>query len=132
VTPAADGDGAPPAAYNPTVMYRKTQQPPAEPLTRRDKRVLAAVGAVILAGLGGVGIWAVVHPGGYGQSHDGCVTVTAASSTGGALIHECGAGAEALCRAAFAHSDPLSMLTRPQCKLAGLAPAPAAGPSPGG
>jgi hypothetical protein len=113
-------------------MYRKTQQPHAEPLTRRDKRVLAVVGAVIVAGFGGVGIWSVVHPGGYGRSHDGCVTVTAASTTGGALIHECGSDARALCRAAFTHSDQLSMLTRPQCRLAGLAPAPAARTSPGG
>ena len=118
--------------YNPTVMYRKTQQPPAEPLTRRDKRGLVVVGALVLAGFGGVGIWAVAHPGGYGRSHDGCVTVTAASTTGGALIHECGAGAVTMCRAAFTHSDQLSMLTRPQCRLAGLSPAPATGASPRG
>jgi hypothetical protein len=104
-------------------MYRKTQQPKAEPLTRRDKRGLAVAGAIMLAVFGGVGIWAVVQPGSYGRSHDGCVTVSAASSTGGALIHECGSDAVRMCRAAFIHSDPLSMLTRPQCRLAGLSPA---------
>jgi hypothetical protein len=110
-------------------MYRKTQQPPAEPLTRRDKRGIAAVGGLVLAGLAGLGIWSAVHPGGYGRSHDGCVTVTAPSSTGGALLHECGAGAVTLCHAAFAHHDKLSLLTRPQCRLAGLGPASAPKPT---
>ncbi len=110
-------------------MYRKTQQPPAEPLTRRDKRGIAIVGAVLLAGFAGLGIWAAVRPGGYGQSRDGCVTVTAPSSTGGALLHECGAGAKIMCRNAFSHDDKLSLLTRPQCRLAGLPPAPAPAPS---
>jgi hypothetical protein len=110
-------------------MYRKTQRQPTEPLTRRDRLGMAAVGLLVLAAFAGVGIWSVVRPGGYGRSHAGCVTVSAASSTGGALIHECGAGAVTLCRSAFAHSDKLSMLTRPQCRLAGLGPAPAPGRS---
>lgn len=113
-------------------MYRKTQQPPAEPLTRRDKRGIAVIGALVLAGFGAAGIWAVAHPGGYGRSHDGCVTVSAASSTGGAIMHECGSGAVTMCRSAFAHRDRLSMLTRPQCRLAGLGPAAGPGPSPSG
>lgn len=117
------------SAYDRTDMYRKTQQPPAEPLTRRDKRGIAIVGAVLLAGFAGLGIWAAVRPGGYGQSRDGCVTVTAPSSTGGALLHECGAGAKIMCRNAFSHDDKLSLLTRPQCRLAGLPPAPAPAPS---
>jgi hypothetical protein len=110
------------SAYYRTVMYRKTQQPRAEPLTRRDKRGIAIVGAVILVVAAGLGIWSAVRPGGYGASHNGCVTVTAPSSTGGGLLHECGAGARAMCRAAFAHDDRLSLLTRPQCRLAGLGP----------
>ncbi len=110
-------------------MYRKTQQPPAEPLTRRDKRGIAVVGALVLAVAAGAGIWAGVHPGGYGRSQNGCVTVTAPSTTGGALLHECGAGARAMCHAAFTHDDKLSLLTRPQCRLAGLGPAPAPKPS---
>ena len=110
-------------------MYRKTQQPRPEPLTRRDKRGLALVGAAIVAGLVGLGIWAAVQPGGYGQSRNGCVTVSAASSTGGALLHACGPRAVAMCQAAFTHQDKLSLLTRPQCRLAGLRPVPAPSPS---
>jgi hypothetical protein len=106
-------------------MYRKTQQPKPEPLTRRDKRGIAIVGAVILAVCAGLGIWAAVRPGEYGPSRDGCVTVTEPSSTGGALVHACGSTAAAMCRTAFQHDDNVSLLTRPQCRLAGLGPAPA-------
>jgi hypothetical protein len=105
-------------------VYRKTRQPKPEALTRRDKRGIALVGALIVAGLVGLGIWAAVNPGGYGQSRNGCVTVSAASSTGGALLHACGAKAVAMCQAAFRRQDKLSLLTRPQCRLAGLGPAP--------
>jgi hypothetical protein len=110
-------------------MYRKTQQPKPEPLTRRDKRGIALVGALIVAGLVGLGIWAAVKPGGYGQSRNGCVTVSAASTTGGALLHACGSQAVAMCHAAFTHQDKLSLLTRPQCRQAGLGPASAPRPS---
>jgi hypothetical protein len=111
-------------------MYRKVQQPKAEALSRREKRGLAVAAGVIAAALAGVGIWAAVSPGTYGQSRDGCVTVTEASTTGGALVHECGGAAVTLCRNAFAHDDRLSLLTRPQCRLAGINPTPAAQPSP--
>jgi hypothetical protein len=44
------------------------------------------------------------------------------SSTGGALIHECGQAAKTMCQRAFTATDKVSLLTRPQCRLAGLAP----------
>ncbi len=97
-------------------------QPPAEPVTKRDKRRLAVAGAVLVVVLATVAIWAAVRPGEYGSSRAGCVTVTLPSSTGGALIHECGQSARALCQRAFAGTDKMSLLTRPQCRLAGLAP----------
>jgi len=97
-------------------------QPRAEQATPRDKRRILIVVAAIVAVLVGVGIWAAVRPGAYGSSGNGCVTVTMPSSTGGALIHECGAAARTMCRHAFAAGDKVSMLTRPQCRLAGLAP----------
>jgi hypothetical protein len=39
-----------------------------------------------------------------------------------------------MCKAAFAHDDKLSLLTRPQCRLAGLGPAsvPKASTAPAG
>jgi hypothetical protein len=42
--------------------------PQAEPVTRRDKRIIMAIGAVIVAVLAGVGIWAVAAPGSYGAA----------------------------------------------------------------
>lgn len=101
-------------------------QPPAEPLQRRDKRLMVAVGGIIVLAFAGVGSWAALRPGGYGPSRDGCVTVTIPSSTGGAFEHACGARARVICRDAFAGNDRLALLTRPQCRLAGLGPA--AGP----
>jgi len=98
-------------------------QPAAEQATASDKRRIALVAAVLVVVLAGVGIWAAVRPGSYGSSRDGCVTVTLPSTTGGALIHQCGSGARALCKRAFASTDKISMLTRPQCRLAGLGPA---------
>ena len=102
-------------------------------MTRRDRRVMAVTGAAIVALLGGVGAWAASSPGTYGRSHGGCITVSMPSTTGGALMHQCGAGARADCRRAFAHHDKIALLTRPQCRLAGLdrqSPPAAPAPSP--
>jgi hypothetical protein len=103
--------------------------PPAEQATSRDKRRIVAVVAAILLVLAAVAVWAAVRPGTYGSSKDGCVTVTVPSSTGGALIHQCGAGARSLCKRAYAGTDKESMLTRPQCRLAGITPSEAASAS---
>jgi hypothetical protein len=96
--------------------------PPAEQMTRRDKRRVAIFGAAALLILAAIAVWAANRPGSYGASRDGCITVTMPSTTGGALIHQCGAGAKATCRRAYASSDKVSQLTRPQCRLAGLTP----------
>src|SRR5271166_5089840 len=93
--------------------------PPGPPATRRDKRALAVIGAVAVALAGGVGAWSAVQPDSYGQSRAGCVTVSFPSSTGGALVHECGPRARVLCQHAFHHDDRLALLTRPQCRQAG-------------
>jgi hypothetical protein len=103
--------------------------PRAQQTTGRDKRILAIAGIVLLLVLAGTGIWAAVKPGSYGSSRNGCVTVTLPSTTGGALIHQCGDGARAMCRRAFASTDRVAKLTRPQCRLAGLVPAPTANSS---
>lgn len=89
-------------------------------MASRDKRIVAAVAAVLLVLLAGAALWAALRPGDYGQSKAGCVTVTIQSATGGALVHDCGAAARALCQSAFAHNDRLSLLVRPECRKAGL------------
>jgi hypothetical protein len=96
--------------------------PPAEHVTGRDKRRVVAVVAAVLLALAAVAVWAAVRPGSYGVSNDGCITVTVPSSTGGGLLHQCGQSAKATCQRAYAGTDRLSALTRPQCRLAGIAP----------
>jgi hypothetical protein len=98
-------------------------QPAAQRLTRRAKRRLAWIGAIAAAAVIAVVTWAALSPGSYGGSGAGCVTVTVPSSTGGGLLHACGGDAKAMCRGAFARADKISRLVRPQCRLAGLAPA---------
>jgi hypothetical protein len=97
-------------------------QPSAEPTTPRDRHRIAVAVGLLAAVLAAVAIWAAVRPGPYGSSRDGCVTVTLPSTTGGALVHACGAQARAMCRRAYATAGQVSLLTRPQCRLAGLLP----------
>ena len=96
--------------------------PPAEQVTGRDKRRIVAVIAAVLLVLAAVAVWAAVRPGSYGGSGNGCITVTVPSSTGGGLLHQCGQPARATCQRAYSGTDRLSALTRPQCRLAGIAP----------
>jgi hypothetical protein len=94
--------------------------PRATPPGRGDKRRLAVAGVLVAAAFAVLGAWSAVHPGNYGQSRAGCLTVIVPSSTGGALLHECGAGARAMCQRAAGRPDRLSALIRPQCRRAGL------------
>jgi hypothetical protein len=105
--------------------------PLGESLSRRQKRVFAVVGVLLLAVIGGVSIWSVSDSGSYGRSGNGCVNVTMPSTTGGGLMHGCGATAQAMCRNAFTQHDQLAMLTRVQCRIAGLAPTPSSSPAAG-
>jgi hypothetical protein len=101
--------------------YSKTNpQAGAAPLSPRAKRVLLSVAAALVLALGGLGLWSVFGPDPYGTSANGCVTVNLPSSMGGSLIHYCGSGAKSFCKSAYASSDRISLLARPQCKLAGL------------
>lgn len=105
------------------VMEGRQPNRTGESLTSRQKRILAVAGAALVVLLGGVGVWAATDPGSYGRSGNGCVNVTVPSTTGGAILHDCGAAAQALCERAFAHHDRIALLARPQCRLAGYAPA---------
>ena len=89
-------------------------------LSRRGKWILSSVGAVVLAAVVALGVWSAVGPDRYGPSANGCVNVTIAGSTGGSTLHYCGAQAKAFCKQAYASSDRISLLARPQCVLAGL------------
>lgn len=105
-------------------MYGKTRlgadQLAGPALTPRGKRILIVIGVVVVAVCAAFGIWSAVAPDKYGPSANGCVNVTIAGSTGGATLHYCGNQATSFCRSAYAHTDKISLLGRPQCALAGL------------
>jgi hypothetical protein len=103
-------------------MRGRQPNPRGESLTARQKRVFVIVGALLIVLAASVSAWAALSPGSYGRSANGCVNVVEASSTGGAMLHACGSKAQALCRHAFTHHSKLDLLTRPQCRLAGIAP----------
>jgi hypothetical protein len=93
-----------------------------ESLNPREKRVMGIVGLALLLIFGGVGAWAATDSGSYGRSQHGCINVNTSSSTGGAILHECGAKARTACAAAYSGQGPLARLTRQQCRLAGILP----------
>jgi len=98
-------------------LLLRTDPQAAQPGDKRRLAVIVAASAVLL---GAVGAWVAADPGSYERPHAGCVTATVPSSTGGALLHECGGGAQALCQHAFRHDDRLSLLVRPACRQARL------------
>jgi len=93
---------------------------PVAPLGPRGRMALLVAAAVLGVALAVVVVWAVADPGRYSSSGDGCVALTVANSTGGAVIHACGDHARTLCRAAFTTEDRVALLTRTQCDIAGL------------
>ncbi len=105
-------------------MYAKTN-PGAGGLSPRQKRVFAVVGVLMLLVIAGFGIWSALASDSYSSSGHGCVNVTVPSSTGGATLHYCGSQARSFCQASFRSQDQISLRARPQCVLAGLAPASA-------
>jgi hypothetical protein len=108
-------------------MYAKTN-PKAVRLTVPQRRIFAAVGALFILALAGLGAWGAVARDTYSSSGHGCVNVTVPNSTGGAILHHCGAQAKAFCQRAFRSSDQVSLRARPQCTLAGLGPSSPATP----
>jgi hypothetical protein len=99
----------------------------AEPMSGRQKRGLAIALVVLALAIAGGTVYAVTSNDSFGTSHNGCVSLTIASSLGAAVIHKCGSDAKALCAAAQTASDPVSRALRPQCVLAGYRPARSSG-----
>ena len=62
------------------------------PIARRDRRLIVILAA--LAAVGSVVAIAITR----GKSYTNCVTVTVASTMGGATIRHCGADARRFCR----------------------------------
>ena len=103
-------------------MYAKTRPTATGALTRKQKRIFAIAGVVVVLVLGGLGVWGALAHDTYGASGHGCVNLTLPSSTGGATLHYCGSEARSFCATSFKSSDQISLRARPQCVLAGLGP----------
>jgi len=94
--------------------------PPPRAHVRGDKRRLIVLAIAIALVFAGVAAWSAEHPDHYARPGTGCFSVTIPSSTGGALLHQCGARARVTCRSAFRHDHRLSVLIRRACRQAGL------------
>ena len=64
------------------------------PLSGRDRRVRAVAACVLVLGAAGALVASLTHP---ARSNAGCVVVTVASTTGGAVLRNCGLQAKAFC-----------------------------------
>jgi hypothetical protein len=104
----------------PSPVYSKSNpNAGGEKMSPRGKRILITVSALITAAVIGGSIWGALAGDKFGDSANGCVNVNLSGSTGGELIHKCGADARAFCRVAYATNDRTAQLTRPQCEAAG-------------
>jgi hypothetical protein len=79
--------------------------------------VLAVVAAVVLVGAA-VALYAALHHG-TPKAATGCVDVVAASTTGGATLHACGADAVRWCRSQAGRTDRAARVTLAACARAG-------------
>ncbi|HUN32194.1 MAG TPA: hypothetical protein VMU95_09240 [Trebonia sp.] len=71
--------------------------------------------------------WGALQSDSYQTSSNGCISVTIPGSIGGEFVHDCGAAAKTVCRAAYTASDPVSLAERPACQRAGWTRAKVAG-----
>jgi hypothetical protein len=113
------------AIMNEPAMYSKTrlgadQLSGGPRLSRRGKLIVFSLAGAVLAAALSLGIWSAVGSDKYGSSANGCVSFNVPNTMGGFLVHYCGSQAVDYCRSAYASSDKLSLVARPQCELAGL------------
>lgn len=85
--------------------------------TRRLTPVL--VGLAVLAAVALSAILFATLRGGTSNQQAGCVTITAASSTGGATFSVCGKSATELCRAQASRHDAYARTVQASCRRAG-------------
>jgi hypothetical protein len=120
--------GHPAWPYTVSIMFGRTN-PLNQRLTPRQKRTMAIVCAVVVAVFVGLGVWGSLASDSYSQSANGCINVTLPSTTGGGVLHYCGADAKNFCHSSNVQGQSvLATRARPQCVNAGLLPS--AVPSP--
>jgi hypothetical protein len=94
----------------------------AEPLSGRQRRVVAACGIALLLAAIIAGVLAATNTGGSPVSRDGCVNMVVASSTGAQPLHQCGLQARAWCKTEYGRHDQFALEVQTQCRLAGIRP----------
>ena len=104
-------------------MFGRTN-PLNQRLTRKQKRTMAIVCAAVLLVFVGLGIWGSVASDSYSTSANGCINVTLPGSTGGAVLHYCGADARNFC-----HSS--SVVGQSQLAVRARPAVPPGGPASG-
>ena len=105
-----------------TVNSGKT--PPTGPLTPRERHAMWVVAGIFVVVIAvGAAVWAMAGRSSSSvRSGQTCVTVTMASSMGGAVEHACGAAARDWCRAADVQHDAHAQAVQAQCRVAGILP----------
>ena len=86
--------------------------------------MLIAVGVVVGVIAAGSTAWVMTDHSSdpYERSGAGCVTVTFASSMGGALQHACGRAAHDWCRGVYGQHNAHAEAVQAQCRVAGILP----------
>lgn len=85
--------------------------------------MLVVVGAVVLVIAVGAAVWLLAGRTSTGKgSNEGCVTVSIASTMGGAVERACGSAARDWCRAVSGAHDAHAQAVQAQCRVAGLLP----------
>jgi hypothetical protein len=87
--------------------------------TRRERRVLALVAAALVVVCAAVAWIALASD---ARTPAGCVNLTAASTTGGARLHACGAEAARWCRTDAGGRDRVAAALVAACRRAGYRP----------
>jgi hypothetical protein len=95
-----------------------------EPLSRGQRRALYATVGALLAVIAALAAYGAVASTPGATSGHGCVSVTVASTTGGATLHYCGRAAKQWCMMESQRNGPVASVARPQCRLAGFPFAP--------
>jgi hypothetical protein len=83
------------------------------PLSRREKRLLIAVGCLLIAIVAAIAIYSLADRS-SSKPQAGCVTATFGASLGGATVQKCGAAAREFCRSQSLHSAQVADACRQQ------------------
>jgi hypothetical protein len=89
---------------------------PLRRITGRERRVLAAVAAVLAATVLGLAAAALF---GRSESEPGCVDITLPSTMGAGVQHACGSRAQSLCASAPVRGGQFERAARGPCERAG-------------